>query len=476
MSVTMATRAWAQHYPATATYTPRRGRSRWSPAPPGSSARTSRARCCERGDDVRVTAARRRSRLDNLADLDVEQRRPCDVLDRRAVRRALRGVDRVFHVAGLTNLRADADDAVPRQRRRHHGRARGGAARRASSACVYTSSVAAVGPAPRGSTADETPGLPRRRATGCRTSTPSTRPRARRCGSAARGPAGRRSSTPAHVFGARRRLPLVDRARAPLPAPRDPGLRRRRAEHRRRRGRRARAPARRRARHAGRALHPRQPQLHARPPVRRPRPAQRRRAAGGQAAARRPRSRWRAGSSSTRCRAARRSRVGEVRAASLWWAFRSTKAKRELGCKPAHHEDTLQATIDWYREREPARLRKPGTRQPLPLRARRASASSSQASLAGGWTEVPDGHALPLPHADRLAVPVRARGARAAQGRRGRRRRARAVAPARPAGGRRRCRASARCPCSSSTARRSATRKRIVEHLRWRRSAPTEAR
>ncbi|HEY1273946.1 MAG TPA: NAD-dependent epimerase/dehydratase family protein, partial [Thermoleophilaceae bacterium] len=32
----------------------------------------------------------------------------------------------------------------------------------------------------------------------------------------------------------------------------------------------------------------------------------------------------------------------EVRASSLWWAFRSTKAKRELGWRPAHHEDTLQ--------------------------------------------------------------------------------------------------------------------------------------
>ena len=59
----------------------------------------------------------------------------------------------------------------------------------------------------------------------------------------------------------------------------------------------------------------------------------------------------------------------EVRASSLWWAFRSTKAKRELGWRPAHHEDTLQTTIDWYREREPARLKAPGTRQPLALRA-----------------------------------------------------------------------------------------------------------
>jgi dihydroflavonol-4-reductase len=59
----------------------------------------------------------------------------------------------------------------------------------------------------------------------------------------------------------------------------------------------------------------------------------------------------------------------EVRASSLWWAFRSTKAKRLLGWRPAHHEDTLQTTIDWYREREPARLKAPGSRQPLALRA-----------------------------------------------------------------------------------------------------------
>jgi len=59
----------------------------------------------------------------------------------------------------------------------------------------------------------------------------------------------------------------------------------------------------------------------------------------------------------------------EVRASSLWWAFRSTKAKRELAWRPAHHEDTLQTTIDWYREREAARLKAPGSRQPLALRA-----------------------------------------------------------------------------------------------------------
>ena len=52
--------------------------------------------------------------------------------------------------------------------------------------------------------------------------------------------------------------------------------------------------------------------------------------------------------------------VGEVRASSLWWAYRSTKAKRELGWKPSHHEDTLVDTIEWYRSREPALMEPPG--------------------------------------------------------------------------------------------------------------------
>jgi len=71
--------------------------------------------------------------------------------------------------------------------------------------------------------------------------------------------------------------------------------------------------------------------------------------------------------------------VTELRAVSQWWAFRSTKARRELGWKPSHHEDTLEATIAWYREREPGRLEAPGTRQPLALR------------LAGGVLRQADG-------------------------------------------------------------------------------------
>src|SRR6478735_10395283 len=64
----------------------------------------------ERGDSVRVTV-RTTSRKDNLAGLDAEQV-TCDLLARRAVRRALKGVDRLYHVAGLTNLRASRERLI----------------------------------------------------------------------------------------------------------------------------------------------------------------------------------------------------------------------------------------------------------------------------------------------------------------------------------------------------------------------------
>src|SRR4051794_41836081 len=57
-----------------------------------------------RGDDVCVTV-RATSNLDALAGLDVRTT-IADLTDRRAVRRALKDVSRVFHVAGSTNLPA----------------------------------------------------------------------------------------------------------------------------------------------------------------------------------------------------------------------------------------------------------------------------------------------------------------------------------------------------------------------------------
>src|SRR5262245_4896875 len=61
-----------------------------------------------RGDELRVLA-RRSSDLSPLDGLEFD-RATGDVADRRAVRRAMDGIDRVFHVAGRTSLRpADRD-------------------------------------------------------------------------------------------------------------------------------------------------------------------------------------------------------------------------------------------------------------------------------------------------------------------------------------------------------------------------------
>jgi dihydroflavonol-4-reductase len=58
----------------------------------------------------------------------------------------------------------------------------------------------------------------------------------------------------------------------------------------------------------------------------------------------------------------------EIRAASLNWAFVSGKARRELGWRTSPHEDALEETIEWYRERDGKRLAATGSRQPLALR------------------------------------------------------------------------------------------------------------
>src|SRR5881227_3631315 len=57
-----------------------------------------------RGDEV-VVAIQPGSRAAPLPGLDVKALR-ADILDRRAIRRAMQGVQRVFHVAGLSDLNA----------------------------------------------------------------------------------------------------------------------------------------------------------------------------------------------------------------------------------------------------------------------------------------------------------------------------------------------------------------------------------
>ena len=43
-----------------------------------------------------------------------------------------------------------------------------------------------------------------------------------------------------------------------------------------------------------------------------------------------------------------------------WWTYKNTKAKRELGWTTSPHEDAIEATVAWYREREGSRLASPG--------------------------------------------------------------------------------------------------------------------
>jgi dihydroflavonol-4-reductase len=60
--------------------------------------------------------------------------------------------------------------------------------------------------------------------------------------------------------------------------------------------------------------------------------------------------------------------AAEVRAAAHWWTYRSAKARRELGWTTRPHEDTVEATVRFHQERLGDRLAGDGGRQPLPLR------------------------------------------------------------------------------------------------------------
>jgi dihydroflavonol-4-reductase len=314
----------------------------------------------ERGDRVRITV-RDRSRLDNVADLDVEQVR-CDVLDRQALRRALRGIDRVFHVAGSTKLRVSVDELfrinVQGTRTVLEEALRANVER-----VVHTSSVAAIGPAPRGSTADE-----RQPFSAGGLDVPYVHAKREAEVEALRiGALGLPVVivNPAHVFGAgdlyRSSTELVLRfLRRQIPAYTDGALNIVDAED---------------VAH-GHLLADEHGEPGERyilgnrnftldrlfadlgrlsgvapPALKLPYPAALALARGLETVPGTP-----------------AITQHEVRLASQWWAFRSTKAKRELGWRPSHHEDTLERTIAWYRDRGTRGLVRPGTGQPLALR------------------------------------------------------------------------------------------------------------
>jgi len=314
-----------------------------------------------RGDDVRVTVPEHAA-LDAIADLEVDVV-TADVTDRRAMKRALRGVDRFFHVSDATTLRAGwralyeanvVGTRVALEEALHAGVQR----------VVHTSAVAAIGPAEGRSTADETHVFNAARV-GLTYANAKAEAEREALRLAAQGlPVV--IVNPAHVLGRgdvhrsstelvrrflRREIPVyVDGALCVVGAE-DVARGHLLAEERGVVGERyilggrnftndrlfadlgrlsgVEPPAVKLPLHAALALARGFEALPGRPPV----------------------------------------TVEEIRALSLRWAYRSTKAKRELGWTTGHHEQPLIDTIEWYREREASSVGGVGARQPLALRA-----------------------------------------------------------------------------------------------------------
>jgi dihydroflavonol-4-reductase len=312
-----------------------------------------------RGDDVRVTV-RPSSPEKTLDGLDVE-RVTADITDRQAMRRAVRGIERAFHLAGSVNLRLPGEQLL---------RVNAEGTRTVLDAClaegveraVHVSSVAAIGPARPGGALDERHvhpwplGIPYADAKHA-AEVEALRVAARGLDLVIACPAHvfgagdeRRSSTevvrrfllrriPAYVDGAINIVDVQDVAAGLLLCDErgKPGERyilgtrnytwqRLFAELQRISG--VEAPALRLPVAAALAL--------------------------AQAAARAP------GPTPVT--------PAEIRAAAHWWTYRSSKARRELGWTTRPHEDTVEETVQYHAERLGDRLLQNGRRQPLAWR------------------------------------------------------------------------------------------------------------
>src|SRR5215218_10217695 len=257
----------------------------------------------DRGDDVRVTV-RPTSRLEPLGSLDVETV-VADVTDRRQVRRALRGVERVFHVAGTTNLRLGADDLF---------RINVQGTRTVLEECLRAEGLRVVLVCPTyvlgaGDTHRSSTELVRRIML---------------------------RRIPAYVDGAINVVDVADVAAGHLLADERgvPGERyilgnrnytwdRLFADLARSSG--VEPPAMRLPVAAALALAETLGRLPGPTPI----------------------------------------TPIEIRSAAHWWTYRSTRARRELGWTTRPHEETVEATVAWYREREGGRLQRSSPRQPL---------------------------------------------------------------------------------------------------------------
>jgi dihydroflavonol-4-reductase len=71
----------------------------------------------------------------------------------------------------------------------------------------------------------------------------------------------------------------------------------------------------------------------------------------------------------------------EVRAAAQWWTYRSAKARRELGWNARPHEETLEATVAWHLEREHDRITRTRRSQPVQYRLAGAALGAAEGGL-----------------------------------------------------------------------------------------------
>ena len=314
----------------------------------------------DRGDELRLTMPRldegREPRRPRLRDGQVRPPRPPP-----GAARAASDVDRVFHCAGLTSLRAaDAERLfevnVVGTRNLLEECLRAGVER-----VVYTSSVAAIGPAPVGGRADENQlftagklGIP------YVNSKHEAEVEALRL--AAQGlPLVVRQ--PVRRVRRGRRLRQLDVDRPPLHARPDPGLRRRRrstssTSRTSRAGTCSPTSAARWASATSSATATTRSTACS-PTSAACRASSRRRSSC------RPRSRCGSRRRSRPRRAAPPITVDEVKSAGQWWTYRTTKAKRELGWKTSPHEDTIEATVNWYIDREGDRFKRSRRSQPI---------------------------------------------------------------------------------------------------------------
>jgi dihydroflavonol-4-reductase len=315
----------------------------------------------ERGDDV-VLGVEEGSPDAAIADLELRRVR-CEVRDRRAMRRALRGVERVFHCAGVTSVRPEDSERLFEVNVGGTKLVMEECLRAEVERVVYTSSAAVVGPAAQGKTADETQlftagrlGIP------YVNSVHEAEVEAMRV--AARGlplvcvNPGVCFGAGDHLLTSTRlvrsfllgRVPVYTDGAASIVDVRDVAEGHLLADERGGVGERYILGGR---NYTFDRLFADLGRLSGiDPPVKLPGAAARAAAgllgAGGR--------RWPL-------------TPLEVRAAGQWWTYRSTKARRELGWRARPHEETLEATVSWHLEREHERIARTRRSQQLQFRA-----------------------------------------------------------------------------------------------------------